>query len=207
MCALIAKEGGMSLPLIPAELHQAVCYAVYDIGSHHNEKFDKTTHQCVILWEIPGVRLEIEKEGCKVDVPRIMSKKYTISLGERANLRKDLKAWRGRDFTPEELKAFDLKNLLGVNCMIQVVHNSKDGKTYSNIGALIPLIKGFPSKKPEAEVQFFSMGESLEIPSYTPKWIKEIIESSNEYKGVQDTFGEEPPPADDVPPYDGDTPF
>jgi hypothetical protein len=206
--SLIAKEGGGTpLPLIPAELHQAVCYGLYDLGSHYDEKFDKTTHQCVILWEIPGVRLDIEKDGEKLNVPRIMSKKYTLSLGERANLRKDLKAWRGRDFTPEELLSFDLKKLLGVNCMIQVVHNSKDGKTYSNIGALIPLIKGFPPKKPETEIQFFSMGESLEIPVYTPKWIKEIIESSNEYKGVQEQFGDDNPPVDDVPPYDSDVPF
>jgi hypothetical protein len=206
--SLIAKEGGGTpLPLIPAELHQAVCYGLYDLGSHHDEKFDKTTHQCVILWEIPGVRLDIEKDGEKLNVPRIMSKKYTLSLGERANLRKDLKAWRGRDFTPEELLSFDLKKLLGVNCMIQVVHNSKDGKTYSNIGALIPLIKGFPPKKPETEIQFFSMGESLEIPAYTPKWIKEIIESSNEYKGVQEQFGDDNPSVDDVPPYDSDVPF
>jgi hypothetical protein len=38
-------------------------------------------------------------------------------------------AWRGREFTPEELKGFHLKNILGAWCMISVVHNENDGKT------------------------------------------------------------------------------
>jgi len=37
--------------------------------------------------------------------PMSISKNYTASLSDMATLREDLKNWRGRDFTPEELRA------------------------------------------------------------------------------------------------------
>jgi len=38
----------------------------------------------------------------------MISKRYTMSLGEQSTLRKDLESWRGKKFTPEELQGFDL---------------------------------------------------------------------------------------------------
>jgi hypothetical protein len=64
---------------------------------------------------------------------------YTLSLSDKANLRKHLEAWRGRKFTPLELRGFDLENLIGVNCQIQVIHNiSDDGRTFANVQAIVP---------------------------------------------------------------------
>ena len=61
-------------------------------------------------------------------------------MSEKATLRVDLKNWRGRDFTPEELKGFELKNVLGVWAMITVVKSpGRDGKEYTNIGAVMPV--------------------------------------------------------------------
>jgi hypothetical protein len=65
--------------------------------------------------------------------PFTVSKFYTASLGEKANLRADLKNWRGRDFTDEELAGFEAKNILGKPCMLSVVETESEGKTYSNI--------------------------------------------------------------------------
>jgi hypothetical protein len=58
-------------------------------------------------------------------------------LGEKANLRKDLESWRSRKFTPEEVKGFNLNNVLGVWAMISIVHDERDQKTYANISGVM----------------------------------------------------------------------
>ena len=82
--------------------------------------------------------------------------RYTLSLHENAALRRDLQSWRGRAFTETELAGFDLKTVLGVPCMITLVH-SPDGK-YANIQAVAGLPKGMeapPQVLPSREAQVF----------------------------------------------------
>jgi hypothetical protein len=68
---------------------------------------------------------------------------YTASLFEKANLRKHLESWRGRKFTDDELKEFELENLIEANCQIQVIHNiGNNGIVYANVQAIVPLAKG-----------------------------------------------------------------
>ena len=179
--SLLVKESGVAYDPVPADMHHAICIGVFDLGSHYSAKFDKTTHKCLLMWELPDVRINIKKDGMDVDVPRLMSKQYSLSLNEKSILYKDLVSWRGRTFTEQELQGFDLKNLLGVNCMLQVIHASKDGKTYANISSVLPLYKGIPSSKPQSDILYFSFEDNDEIPEDTPKWIAEIIKLSSEY--------------------------
>ena len=179
---IVAKEK-TGLPPINEGTYQAVCYRLYDLGSQFSEKWGKTAHQVLIIWEIQEARIEIEKDGVKVDLPRVVSKKYTLSLNEKAVLRRDLQSWRGRNFTQDELNSFDITKLLGVNCMMQIIHNSKDGKTYANIASIMPLYKGMKKLEPENVATFFSMQDNMDIPADTPDWIKELIEGSAEWQG------------------------
>jgi len=71
--------------------------------------------------------------------PMTISKNYTLSLAEMATLRKDLQTWRGREFTADELKGFELTNILDKWAMISVVLTENNGKTYTNIGAVMPV--------------------------------------------------------------------
>lgn len=183
---LIAKAGS-NLPPTPEGVHQGICYALYDLGVQFSEKWGKSAHQCLIIWELPEVRIDIEKDGEKLNLPRAVSKKYTLSLNEKAALRKDLQSWRGRNFTEEELKGFDIVKLLGVNCMIQIIHSTKDTKTFANVSSIMPLYKGLQKREPENPVKFFSMSDHSEIPEGTPDWIKELIEQSSEWKGVSES--------------------
>jgi hypothetical protein len=64
--------------------------------------------------------------------PHMISKSYPNSLHEKSNQRKMLETWRGRKFTPEELKKFDLESVLGAPCQIQVAHDTgDDGDAYA----------------------------------------------------------------------------
>ena len=78
-----------------------------------------------------------------------ISKSYTVSLHEKANLRKELAAWRGRDFTEEEAKAFDVSKLVGAYCMVNVTTSESNGKTYSNVAGLTPLPGALKNAKPQ----------------------------------------------------------
>jgi len=192
---LIATEGGGSnFEPVSEGLHQAVCYSVYDLGTHYNEKFSKSSHQILIMWELPGERIDIEKNGEKLNLPRAISKKYTLSLGEKANLRKDLQTWRGRAFSAVELKGFDLHKLLGVGCQIQIIHNKKDDKTYANITAIMPMPKGSQPLKAENPLRFYSISDhGQNIPEGTPEWVTEIIKDSDEWPTLKPaTAGESP---------------
>ena len=180
---LIAKDkGGGDFTPIPEDLHLAICYGIWDLGSQFTHFSDRPVHKVVIVWELPNCRGEFERNGKMVNLPRAISKIYTVSLHEKANLRKNLESWRGRKFTEEELKGFDLKKLLGVPCQIQVIHNVKDDKTYANISAIIKAPSGTKTMT-ENPLTFFSFEEGMEIPSNTPQWIADLIKQADEFKG------------------------
>jgi len=205
---LIVKDkldGGNYEP-IPAGMHQAVCYGVYDLGTQHDTTWDKDIHKVLIQWELPDVWIDLERDGEKVNLPRAISKQYTHSLHEKSNLRKDLESWRGRPFTALELEGFDLTKLLGVNCSIQVMHKEKNDRTYANITAIVPLMAAVPKKTPENEPRYYSFSEGGPIPPSTPEWICNIIMESKEWMaemsgGMGASEDNPPPPVDDDIPF------
>ena len=122
----------------PAGSFAARCYQIIDLG-HQTFEWKgeaKVAPKVRITWELN----EMMSDGR----PFSISREYTASIGEKANLRKDLEAWRGRPFTAEELRNFSLENVLGAPCLLGVVHKpSKDGsKTYANVGSIMALPKG-----------------------------------------------------------------
>jgi hypothetical protein len=167
--------------LIEAGLHEAVCYSIVDIGTVHSDLYSTDQRKIVLIWEIPDSRIDIKDKG---NLPRAISKKYTMSLGTKANLRKDLVSWRTRDFTPEEEASFELQKLLGASCILNIVHNRKqDGTPYAMVGAVLPL-KG---KKlvPENPFSIYGIEENgLDIPNTLPPWLVEEIKKSPEYQKV-----------------------
>ena len=96
-------------------------------------------------------------------------------------------------FNEDELKGFDIGKLLGINCMLQVLHTVKDGKTYANIASITPLPKGYSKQAPENAVKFFSFEDGKEIPEGTPPWVIEIIKAAKEWNAegepIQDGVG------------------
>ena len=145
---IVVKDSGSDFKPAPAGLHQGVCVDIVDLGmvksSFGGE--EKEQWKVRLVWQIDERDAETEKRF-------IVSNRYTASLHEKANLRKALESWRGRAFLPEELRGFDLENVLGANCQLQVIHASKDGKTYANIAAIVPLAKGTPQLEPEGYVR------------------------------------------------------
>jgi len=185
--SLTAREkSGAEIEPIPAGVYVAVCYGLIDLGTHHNPTFGNEAHKCLVQWEVPEVRGEFERDGQKVSLPRAISKRYTLSLSEKANLRKDLESWRGRKFTAQELAGFDLKAILGTACQLQVAHDTnKEGRTFASIAAIMALPRGMKAPKPENPLAFFSFeeaGEKPELPADLPEWVQKIVMESREWK-------------------------
>lgn len=116
----------------PAGTHQAVCVDVIDHGMVETQW--GTKRKVTVRWQI--------SETMASGKPFLVQKRYTASLNDKAVLRHDLEAWRGRPFAPEELNEFDLEKLLGVNALLNVVHAVKDAKTWANVASIAPLLKG-----------------------------------------------------------------
>jgi len=133
--------GGGDFEQCPAGSFAARCYQIIDLG-HQTFEWKgeaKVAPKVRITWELN----EMMSDGR----PFSISREYTASIGDKANLRKDLEAWRGRPFSAEELRNFSLENVLGAPCLLGIVHKpSKDNsKVYANVGSIMALPKGMPS--------------------------------------------------------------
>lgn len=120
----------------PTGNHLAVCAFVEDIGLDWSDKYQKADHKVVICWEL-GAKMSDGR-------PFMISQRYTVSLGEKSNLRGDLESWRGRKFTADELKGFDLEKLIGVNCLLNVIEEERGGKLRRAIASVSPPMQGMP---------------------------------------------------------------
>lgn len=148
--ALIAADNGGSFKPVPQGVHMARCYRVIDLGTQETNYQGelKAQRKIIIGWELFGEDEAGEALTTDDGKPMTISKRYTLSLSRNARLRADLESWRGRAFTDQELRGFDVGNLLGVYCMVNVTHDSRDGKTYSNIASISPVPAMLKNAKP-----------------------------------------------------------
>lgn len=186
---IIAKAGEQTQrTIIPAGNYVARCYSMVHVGTSFNEMYDKDINKVRITWEFPTETHVFNEE--KGPQPFVISKEYTLSMHEKSALRPTLESWRGKGFTEEEAKGFDITNLVGAYCMINVIHRkSEDGtKTYANIGSIASLPKGM--NKPEGvnpNVIFdYDNNYDEAFINTLPDFIKLPLMSSNEYKLKQE---------------------
>jgi len=150
----IAKDsGGGDFKRVPAGVYIGRCYSLIDLGTQRTDgQYGvKMQHKIRIGWELfgedeQGAPLTVTVEG--KEMPMTISKSYTVSLHEKAGLRKDLAAWRGKDFSDEEAKAFDVSKLMGAYCMVNATTSETNGKTYTNVAGLTPLPGALKNSKP-----------------------------------------------------------
>ena len=197
--------------LIPAKSYQAICYAVYDLGTHENEYQGKVSdrREVVLIFEIPKLRIEYLKDGEPAEGPRVISKQYTFSMNEKANLRHDIDTWFG---SLSELQAidFDFESLPGKNALLTIIHREKkNGDKYSAIGSISGLMDGMEELTAENPLSFFAFQApyvddvGIHFPKEMPDWIQDKIKKSNEYSYILDAGSDNQEPLPDEPIYEG----
>ena len=175
MSMMVRSEGNSEIKQLEPGVYTGIATAIIDLGIQENMRYGKQQRKAIIVWNIVGETVKVNDE----ELPRVISKEYTMSLGEKSTLRKDLEAWRGRPFTTEELQGFDLKNILNVPCQLQINQQEKNGKTYVNIAAIMAIPKGM-SVAPVDSTYVFDTYDLSTWENYDKiaNWIKEKIKKA-----------------------------
>lgn len=97
---------------------------------------DKIAHKCALVFRT-GERNE--DTGDFIDIAR----EFTVSMGEKANLRKFLEQWRGKAYTSDQIEeGVPLHKLTGNHGLLTVAHRtSAKGNTHANITACVGIPK------------------------------------------------------------------
>lgn len=162
--------------------YMATCYRFLDLGTQHSEAYNKTAHKVLIGWELID---EQDSQGR----PFLIAKRYTWSMHEKAALRKDLEAWRGRPFIEADFGpgGFTTKRLLGQGCQIMIEHSpSQTGdRTYANIAAIMALPKGATAQRTVTPHEYLTLDASefdLAVFAALGDGLRKVIENSPEYR-------------------------
>lgn len=172
----VGGGGGGDFKRVPAGTHLAICNIVADLGVQPGSAmYPDPKRKLYLRFEIPGERVEYEKDGRMIDAPATISREFTASMNEKATLRKFLEGWRGKKFTDEEAAQFDVGAILGKACLLSVTETDKGGETYSNVANASPLIKGMAPPPPENECILFTSESSQATFDKLPKRVKEKV--------------------------------
>jgi hypothetical protein len=167
--ATIAKATEAPSNPAPVGNHRAMCYGVVDLGTHSflYQGAQNTLHKIMLMFELSD---ELMEDGR----PFSVSKDFTLSLSEKSNLLPFLNSWRGKAFTVDELKGWDIANVLGAPALLNVIHKlSKKGKTFADMG------------RPESHnTPIHYQVEDGPPPESLPGWIRRKILESQEFKGT-----------------------
>lgn len=141
--AFYVEDNGGSFERCPPGMHLSRCYRIIDLGTQKTEYMGQPKFQrkIAIFWEIHGTKDDGTPLRLNDGRPYSIFKNYTLSWSEKANLRLDLQSWRGRQFSQEEMRRFDLETVLDKWCMLNIIERpAKTGnKIYSNVDGITPV--------------------------------------------------------------------
>ena len=202
---LLAKDtgGGTDWEPIPTGTHIARCVTVCDLGLQPTGF--GTKEKVYLGFEVYGddCRVKWEKDGVEHEGPGLIGSRYTLSIHPKSILGQHLVSWRGKEFTEDERKGFDVFAVLGAPCMISVVHNHKDNKTYANIAAIMRVPQGTPVPAAESELVAYTATD----PQYSgnidklPEWLRKLALEGQRQQPVEPASNQPPPDDfyDDIP--------
>lgn len=176
MALTVSASSGSNFPIVPEGVYTARCFKIIDLGTQWVEWAGEKKEQkkVMITWELLDDEVKMEDGR-----PFAATKQYTASLDERGRLRPDLEAWRGKKFTDAELEEFDLKNVLGAYCTIQIVHD-ETGK-YANVNSIMAF-KGEKPKGVNPDVAFDIDNPDMDIFEKMSDRMKEKISAAPEFR-------------------------
>lgn len=174
-------SGGGTRQIAPAGTHIARCYQVIDHGTHYDEKWAKHSRKVQFIFELPNEKAVFNEE--KGEQPFYVKSTFTLSMNEKATLRKFVQSWIGKEMNDKEAAEFDLLKLCGRDCMVNVVHTTKGDNTYVNIASISPLMKGATCPPAFNKLLTYDTTEhNQEVFDQLPEFLQKIIQDSDEWK-------------------------
>ena len=161
--------------------YPARCIACIELGTRDNEFQGevKKRKELMITWELS----ELMQDGR----PFVVSWRGTNTLNEKGKLFQILTSWRGKPFTTDELKKFELSNILDACCMINISkETSKAGKDFNKVISVMRLPKGMQAEPRVNELVDFGIGDitNEELFNKLYPWVQNIVRESDEYKAM-----------------------
>lgn len=142
---ITAKGSKSNFTPHPEGQYLAQCVDTIDMGEkveQYQGQPPKIVHKCVLMFRTG----EKNADGHFIDI----GKEFTVSMGEKANLRKALEQWRGKKYTEKEAAdGVPIDKLCGQWALITVEHKlSQGGNTYGNINAIVGVPKQMKDSLP-----------------------------------------------------------
>lgn len=204
--ATTASENTSDFKPVPSGTHPARCFGVIDLGTQipKNTSY-KPSHKVLVLWELPHEVYEVDGKT----VPMTTMKRYTLSVNKKATLRKDLDSWRGRGFTDEEAKAFQVANLINAPCMLSITHTPKDDGpgVWVNIASVSGIPRGMQVPELTHKRVHWELEQGKDATfNALPEWMRDVINKCVEWCPT-DTAAFAPTDAPEKEVIDDEVPF
>jgi len=185
--SLTATAGAGNFTPAPVGMHLATCVECIDLGTQADEYQGETKYNPKIM-----LRWELHNQTDDDGNPVLFHREYSNYLSEKANLRKDITSWFGKELTPEHIaKGFNTSKLIGCVCNPNIIHKiSAKGRTYAIMAGITPLVDG--QTGPQSITEFLTYDlDDPDLASFAliDEWIQNKIRKSPEW---QAKFGEKP---------------
>lgn len=187
--------GGGDFPIPSEDTHEAVCVALIDMGTHHEEPFkpgDKArdVRKVLLVWEI------VDEEVPGTGHNHLIAKEYTASFHEMASIRKMAENLLGADLM-DSSGDIVYERLLGQPAYLTIKHTAGEKRSYAKIDSVGPVPKAKRAKIDPAKrtpfVWTMADGDPEELPNWLPyvwgKPVPERIRESLELAGSKPASG------------------
>ncbi len=168
--------------LTPAGNHVARLYSIIHIGQVKEEWAgeEKLMDKVMLRFELPEEMREFDGKM----LPMAISREYTLSMGEKANLRKLVEGMLGKSIDDTEDEEYGLTQLAGKACLLNVIHKTSQKKTeYALIASASPLPKKMVAPDQINPTFIWDYEENYDEAALEkmPDFLKDKIKSSVQY--------------------------
>ena len=180
---ITAKAGeSKSFEPIPEGSYAARLYQIIHVGNVEGWE-QQIQNKVRLTFEIPELTREF-KEG-EGEKPLVISKEYTLSTHEKANLRKVIEALVGTALSEKEAEDFDVEKLVGDTGLLTIKQKTGDRGKYAYVDSVTVLPKSMKCGKQvnKNKVQNYDDFDE-EFHASLPDFLREKIESSEEYRAM-----------------------
>ncbi len=166
--------------LPPEGTHLARVINIVYIGTVKGQFGDN--YKVRITWELP-TETHVFKEG-EAAKPFVVSREDTLSMHKKSNLRPLIEGILGVQLKDEEASAFDIDEILGKECLINVVY-SEDGQ-YANVKGAFKVSKGMVCPPAINPIKVLSYDKfDNEFYEKLPTFIKDKMSKTPEYRAMK----------------------
>lgn len=167
---------------IPPGSHFGILYSIIDLGTHEEvfQGESKIQRKVRLAWELPDERAEFDG----VEKPQVIGLEMTLSLHEKATLRKYVEAIIGKSLDEDAAAKFDLETLLGSCSLLNVIeYKRQDGAMGTKVKGCSALMKGMTARAAQNPATVYSISEGLNaVFGDLPLWLQARIALSREFR-------------------------